>query len=261
MKRIITLTLLCFYAAMAFAQPNLTATANEIVKEGKQLYQLELAAWYGTDFFLAGFSGDRNNVGGYFSYPDGGKTICVFFNKGNAPQILGTVTYGNNFEKPSVDSKTRAMTALEKQYFLLRASAIHTLDKDTFFVKYNNCILTTIPFIDKGVKKVYVLTTTDLGGLIIFGNDYLMTFNEQNKLISKKRFHKGVFTVNYINNNETTNSHVHNLSAGSYMTATDVCTLLLHSQYTKWKTYKVTSDLYQSVWDCAKQSLTISPKK
>lgn len=261
MKRIFTLTVLCFHVVMAWSQPNMTATANEITKEGRQLYQLELAAWYGTDFFLAGYSGDRNMVGGYFSYPDAGKTICVFFNKGNTPQILGTISYGSNFEKPNVDSKTRAMTALEKQYFLLRATAIHTLDKDTFFVKYKNCIFTTIPLIEKGIKKVYVLTTTDLGGLIIFGNDYLMTFNEQNKLLSKKRFHNGVFTFNYINNNETTNSHVHNTAAGSYITATDVCTLLLHSQFTKWKTYKVTSDLYQSVWDCGKQTLSIIRKK
>ncbi|NCX94968.1 MAG: hypothetical protein EBX41_00915 [Chitinophagia bacterium] len=244
-------------------QTDLKAKAKQITEDGKTLYYLELAAWYGTDFFLAGYKGDRNQVGGYLSYPDKDNIVCIFFDKGAVPQVLGTITYlPSNMDHPKAVHVTRRFTPIELQYYQLRAATLKAVAKDRFFVAYNNCNLTPVPIIRNNTKKVYVFTTSDLGGLIIFGNDYELTFNAANEITEKKIIHKSIFTHNYINNATAESNHKHTTTdGGDFMTPSDVCVLMLNQAFTKWNKYVVTSANYRSEWNCKTNQLTLTPLK
>jgi len=51
--------------------------------------------------------------------------------------------------------------------------------------------------------------------------------------------------------------HSHLPETGEFITATDVCTLMLYSQYTHWSQHYVLSKKYVSIWDCDKESLVV----
>ena len=69
MKRkllIISTLLLCF--TNLYAKKDLAEIAAEIVTEGKTLYRIDMASWYGTDALKENYKGDMDSLGGYFSY-------------------------------------------------------------------------------------------------------------------------------------------------------------------------------------------------
>ena len=55
--------------------------------------------------------------------------------------------------------------------------------------------------------------------------------------------------------------HSHLPSTGEYITATDICTLMLYEKYPGWKQYYVISPSYVSIWSCEKDELVILTKK
>jgi hypothetical protein len=75
-----------------FGQKNPTEEAQPIVAEGKLLYRLEMASWYGTDLFLENYK-KRENIGGYFSYSDNDISNCIFFSKSDNPKVIGTISF------------------------------------------------------------------------------------------------------------------------------------------------------------------------
>jgi len=51
--------------------------------------------------------------------------------------------------------------------------------------------------------------------------------------------------------------HSHLPETGDFITATDICTLMLYEKFTTWKTHYVISKNYVSIWDCKKDDLVI----
>ena len=82
MKKHITTILFAFaITTFSFGQKNV----DKILEEGKLLYQLEKASWFGTDVFLEKFSHKVNDIGGYLSYlNEDNKVINIFFNPDSA---------------------------------------------------------------------------------------------------------------------------------------------------------------------------------
>jgi hypothetical protein len=53
--------------------------------------------------------------------------------------------------------------------------------------------------------------------------------------------------------------HNHLPETGEYITATDICTLMLYSKFAKWKTHNVVSKKYLNMWNCETNTLTVIP--
>ena len=104
---IICASLLCWF--ISFAQIDRMHIADSISKEGERLYKSETTSWYGTDVFLEKFKSETDNIGGYFSYDDKGNYTCLFFSKGDSPQVLGTISFGNSFDsiRATIDDTKR----------------------------------------------------------------------------------------------------------------------------------------------------------
>jgi hypothetical protein len=55
--------------------------------------------------------------------------------------------------------------------------------------------------------------------------------------------------------------HNHLPETGDFITATDICTLMLYEKLAKWKTYNVVSEKYLNTWNCETDQLTVMTKK
>lgn len=260
MIKILTL-LLTLFSLSAHGQKNPTDEAQPIVAEGKLLYKSEMASWYGTDLFLENYK-NRENIGGYFSYTDNDIAKCVFFSKTENPIIIGTISFDStyNAKTAKIDLTERDFTQTESNLYQIRKIALNelTTNVDGLFKFYQNTNPNFIPLINGQEKKVYVLTGPKKSGVVIFGNDYMLTFDKNNKLITKKQLHKNIIPIEY--GKEIVGAmHSHLPETGDFITATDICTLMLYEKFAKWKTHNVVSKKYLNIWNCETDRLTVIP--
>lgn len=250
---------------LVFAQLSLDDIADSITIEGKRLYASERTSWDGTDLFLQKFR-DRDKLGGYFSYTDKDTFRCVFYSRDESPMVIGSVAFDTSraTEHAHVNLLPRPFSPMEQAYYHLRSTALEIIRSDTFFKKYTNTDLNLIPLIGDGERRVVVLTGPKQEGVMIFGNDYELRFDEQDRLIAKRRLHQNILVANFGKQDTVKivgGVHTHNADTGPFITATDICTLMLYEKYAKWQTYTVLSDNYVSCWDCSKDQMVILTMK
>jgi len=250
-----------------FGQSNPTEEAQPIVAEGKLLYKSEMASWYGTDLFLENYK-DKNNIGGYFSYIDNEIAKCIFYSNSDKPNVIGTISFDStyNIQTANVNLTERDFTKNESDLYEIRKLALTEINSDTLFKTYTNTNLNLIPLINGKDKKVYVLTGTQKHGVVIFGNDYLLTFDDKNTLLLKKQLHKNIIPVYYGKTDEEGNRsiggvHTHLPETGEFITATDICTLMLYQKFAKWEQHIVVSEKYMNIWNCKTDQLVVLPKE
>ncbi len=261
MKAIIIFLLLIFACSTLFAQEkDLNKIADSIYNEGMRLYKSEWASWHGTDVFREKCTSLQNRSTGYLSYDNGSGLINIFFSEGTDPKVLSTISFEYDLDAKNykLDTVSRSFNAIESNLYAIRQTALKEMAKDTFFRHYDNTNLNLIPIINNNIKKVYILTGPSVNGVVIFGNDYLINFDNDNNIINKKRLHKNLIPV-YTDKDTTgtTTFHTHLAETGDFMTSTDVCTLLLYEKFTKWSQHYVGSPDYFSIWDCKKDKLVI----
>ncbi|GAB6119812.1 hypothetical protein [Dysgonomonas termitidis] len=258
MKKLIV-PILLFLSLNSFSQLDLAKVAIDITIEGKYLYQLEKTAWNGTDIFSKSYK-EPHRIGGYFSFMDGNKPKCLVFSKGNNPKVLGVVSFGDIsiVETATIDFKERDFKASEKELYTIRTKAFEEVQRDTLFKAYNNTSLNLIPTNKGGEKIVYALTAPKLTGTVLFGNDYLMAFDNDNNMIEKEKLHRNLIPIKFDEDEDAVASvHSHATGTDEFITATDICTLMLYAKFAGWKQHIVMSQNYISIWDCENESLVI----
>ncbi|MBA4198346.1 MAG: hypothetical protein C0459_12410 [Chitinophaga sp.] len=245
----------------ANSQEDLRKISDSIYAEGLRLYKSEMASWYGTDIFLAKYS-NRQNVGGYFSYSDGNFAKCIFFSKETYPKVIGTISFDSSYKIANafLDLNERAFSTYEKDLYSIRSATLKIISRDTLLKQYENTSLNIIPLIVNDERKVYILTGTNENGVVIFGNDYLLSFDQSNNFIAKKRLHANIISIHVGNvkgDSTVGTMHSHLPQTGDFITATDICTLMLYEKFTAWNQHYVISKKYISIWDCKKNILAI----
>lgn len=249
MKNIITVLFILF--AVSFQAQNLEKLSKEINEEGIALYRSEMASWYGTDVFKANYE-QMENVGGYFSYIDDSVPKCIFFSKES--KVIGTIAFPTNYnpQNAKLDLKERNFTPTEAEYFTIRQNALARIKTDTIFKSYKNTNFNIVPLIKKNVKKVYVLTGPSVDNVVIFGNDYLITFNNKNEVKNVEKLHNSMIAQN-INDEKIGKTisgvHSHVIENWQTITATDICTLMLYQNLTDWGSYITISKKFTSIWN------------
>jgi len=268
MKPSFLITLSLFCCVSVFGQRNLGKKTLPIVEEGKMLYRSEMASWHGTDVFIAEYK-TPEKIEGYFSYVDGQQTKCIFFAQNPDPVVIGTITFEGNIspDEAILDLSERPLTETEESLRVIRQRALEQLNSDTLYKFYENTNPNLIPLINGKERKVYVLTGPSVGGVVIFGNDYLLTFDKKNRLKSQRALHKNIIPIEYgvgenteksgSTSEPTVTMHTHLEETGDFITATDICTLMMYSQYANWKQHYVYTPKYLNIWDCKTQSLTV----
>jgi hypothetical protein len=259
MKFKLSLFVSLLFSVVSFSQqPEQEA---EIVKEGITLYKSEMASWYGSDLFAAKVADTRANAGGYFSYTDGARTKCIFFSKDEPLRVLAAFSFDSTFSTSTavIEAQERKFTEKESELYTIRSSALSIIRTDTLFKSYRNATLNLVPIADEGGKRVYVLTGPQNNGVVLFGNDYLITFDQQNNIAAKSKLHKGLIPIEYGSKDGATvfgSMHTHLPGYSPHITATDICTLMLYEKFAKWKQHYVMSNRFVSIWNCDTDKLT-----
>ncbi|MFV0419011.1 MAG: hypothetical protein ACK5KT_09815 [Dysgonomonas sp.] len=263
MKKITFILFLLFSVSVYSQNTELDKIAQDITEEGKLLYRLELAAWYGMDIFKDNFK-ENNRIGGYFSYLDSNTPKCLIFSNEQNPRVIGVVSFGDIklIETATIDFKKRDFKVNEKELYTIRAKALIEIQQDTLFKNYTNTNLNLIPLIYKDARKVYVLTGPKNVGVVLFGNDYLMSFDKQHNLTEKKELHKNLIPIEFDEDKDTSLTiHYHSSASDDFITPTDICTLMLYAKFAGWKKHIVVSQNYASIWDCENETLQIMTKE
>lgn len=249
MKQILTVfAVLCTFTAKA---QNPEKISREINEEGIALYHSEMTSWNGTDIFIENYK-NRENIGGYFSYLDDGVPKCIFFSK--SQKVIGTISFPANYNPnhAKLDLNERDFTPQETEYFTIRQNALKRIQNDTIFKVYKDTSLNIVPLIRNKIKKVYVLTGTSAGNTVIFGNDYLITFDRKDQVKNVEKLHNSII-VQKINDDKTGRTvsgiHSHVIENWQTMTPTDICTLMLHQKFTGWESYTTVSKKFVSIWN------------
>lgn len=267
MKKLIILAFLTALFNRTLSQEiNLGKIADSIESEGKMLYRSEFASWYGTDVFSDKCKVQLQNAGGYISYDTESGINNIFFSNDSKPVVLATISFGkdsdpNNYK---LDTVVRQLSDKENDLYTIRQKALADINRDTLFKVYKNTSLNLIPVVRNNAKRVYVITGPQINGVVLFGNDYLFEFDSNNNIASTKKLHKGLISIE--NKKDTTQSieasiHSHLPEYSQFITATDICTIMLYEKIAKWKFHIVVSKNYVSSWNCNSNRLVILTKE
>lgn len=237
---------------------------KKVIEEGKKLYLLEMASWKATDIFLEKIKTETKKQTGYFSYAFEGRQRCVFYSDRQEPRIVATFSFDTSFtiETTEIDTLERDMTPLEMTLYILRKQTMKEVSKDTLFELYKYTSLNLIPIVEGDERKVFILTASKSGGMIIFGNDYLLKFDDKNKVTGKQKLHKNILQMNYLMDGKNmTTGHTHLPETGDYITATDVCTLMLYGKHTGWLNHMIMGKKYITLWSFVSNDAVVTRKK
>ncbi len=242
---------------IASAQIDVNQLKNDVVREGKLLYQSERASWLGTDLFMEKTT-DKSNIGGYFSYTENNRPTCIFFSKDENPKAIGKIKFDIDFnlQKADINLSTQNLSELEKDYVAIIKAAKQRIQTDTIFKFYQNTNFNLVPLIDGNNKKLYILTASTLNNELVIGNDYLINFNQKNQVTSTEKLHKSLLKFTY-GDGSIGPAHNHLNGFCEIMTPTDICTTMLYQHLTNWETHYVVTKNYVSIWDCKKNELVV----
>lgn len=253
----ILLSLLSFVTTFVAAQSD-----KDVVSEGRKLYKTEMASWHGTAMFMGKFPKKQATSGGYFSYVDGNYATCLFFSNDSIPKSVVTMSFDTTFndQRAKVDTIQRLLTEKEISLLTIRQEAWDRIQSDSTFQFYNGLIPNVVPVADARGKRVYVFTAPSMDSIVVFGNDYLLTFDTHNTIQEIRRIHKNVTPIEYGKKRNgdlvTSTTHMHFPETGEMLTPTDICTIMLYEKTAGWLEHIAISRSAVSIWNCQKDKLT-----
>jgi hypothetical protein len=257
-----------FWAVFTMTTFSFGQKTDKILEEGKLLYRLERASWYGTDVFLEKCAHKIDIAGGYLSYlNENNQVVNIFFEKDNPFRILVRFEFGNMpQENPAkIDTINQLATQQEMDLITIRKDAIRQVSEnnDDFFTFYENTSLNFIPLVRNGKKQVFILTGSQVSNVVNIGNDYLLIYNKKNKLTKKEKLHNTLlrFQGKSGDPENPINSTYHSHVLSDIITSTDICTLLLYKDLVEWKQHYVISKKYVSIFDLEKEELVVLARK
>jgi hypothetical protein len=257
---VLIIVIVSFYNNVSAEKPD----TEKILKEGKMLYRLEKAAWFGTDYFRAYFKDKEDSIGGYLSYIDKNENVVnLFFSRYDSSQVLARFYFDSipqKFPQKTDVFYTRAFTN-ELALIKIRQDVLRRIrmDKDDFYHIYPNSSLNLIPIINEDEQKVYILTGPNNADSVLIGNDYLVFYDEDLEFSKQVKLHNSIISLQSKSTDKTKAIEitVHSHVLDDFITATDICTLLLYKDFVEWNTHYVISKNYVSLFNLKNESLMI----
>lgn len=264
MKNFIFITMLLLSTLLSAKTPD----TKKVLEEGKLLYRLEKANWYGSDFLMSQYPDKMDIIGGYVSYvSERNQITTTYYNRKNRDKIEIRLIFDSLPKQNPVfiDSLHPSANSLEKELIYLRQDAINriTANTDQFFSFYKDCSFNIIPLITPKERKTIILTGTSKKNVLILGNDYKLTYNQKNKFSKKEKIHMSLIQLPLKSESDTAKilSTVHSHVLDDIISSTDICTMLLYKDYIDWDTHYVIGKNWVSIFDLRKESLFILSRK
>lgn len=208
--------------------------ADSILAEGLRLYGYEKVAWMTSDSANTHCK-NLDDMGGYVVYEEGDvftsiytdkkEENVVFCGKGKLDAFKRELQWSNevrplsNVEKEALNAKIKCIQKLSESY----GDSIYNMPS----AKGN----LNIDIIKRTEGyRLYILQGTILHGIIPYGNDYIVDYDNDFNITSFKRCHKGFLALPVESGKKVESSMHSHTPDNPYMSVTDVCTSLLYGR-------------------------------
>ena len=291
MKRMIVLFCPVIMALPGFSQKPSAKTIQEIKDEANALYALESANTTSLDLFYDNeFKADA--IKGFFSYKDKDSIRTIFYAQIDTTDpkfkqqpdsvkklykeevdyyaVARSFSYGRSLNKKNavLSDVSRKMTDEEKLLMRARLAIFKEFDADTAkYKRYLNTSISMLPIDYKKYLKIYLITLPNRPGVVIFGNDYCFEYDKKTLTLTKKeKLHQVYYNVSAGYNGKKNDPlkytfHTHKAGDSPFITATDVCLLMLYKGGVEWEQHWVYSDKWVSTYTLYNGNLQITDKK
>ncbi|TGE28377.1 hypothetical protein [Hymenobacter metallicola] len=272
MRNIFGFVLILCLPQLAWAQAQaggLRAIEQRILQEGLALYQSERSAWVATDLLMAQ-KPDLTGMVGYVSYADGDSMRTVFFQQAaeTAPLLARYIfSFPHHTIEPGTGRqlRPRPASATEQKFFTVRRRVLEELQENkvsgTAYAFPENTHPNVAILEEAGEIRAYVFTGPQEGGVLPIGNDVLMKIGRNLQVQSTERLHSTYVPMKLPPDQQvSTGMHTH-LSAHPYITATDICSLLLYQETFPVPRHMVVGREYVSLFDASTRDILILTKK
>jgi hypothetical protein len=240
-------------------------TAREILTESLYLYQLEKASWLASDLMVSKYP--KAKIEGYVSYRDNNHYTAIFYASADQNYtIVKSFRFDSTFNKTTVviSENERPATDREKKLIELRTkAALEILAPPQLFEMYDKISLNIeVLEMPDGSYKVYGLSGTTEPGYVPLGNDFMIEYSKDLQIGPREKLHNSFFPLDM--NGKTlkdmkkfTPMHTHVDKFSPYITATDICQVLLYSDLYDYRYELVISDKYLSIFFIKEKQLKI----
>lgn len=241
---------------------------DAILAEGLLLYASERSSWVATDLMMASIA-DRSELGGYLSYLRGDSVCTIFWPKQSAGTAGSPLLASYAFLAKDVRVETSScrrmisFSSYEATLFAIRQKALAEIKSPNsdYIVPPKSAL--NLAFVNNAQNiNLYVLTGPQEGGVIPIGNDRLLVFTPDGKLKSSERLHNSYLLMRATDSKEPVVSLLHtHLEAHPYITASDICAVLLYHEAIPAQQCLVMSKNYVSIFNIDKRQLIILTRK
>lgn len=271
MHRTIILLMIALSGAVILpAQDISTVPKEQIISTGRKLYCFEKAYMIANEVMLRQYPGKYYRIGGSVTYRIQDSVRTIFWLKKDSTSIDLTVTFDSFPDTLNYIADPKKRTASEEELRLINlhqeTRQLMNKNKGRFFSFYNYTSNHLVLFPGETEDQVYILTLSNDKEDLIFGNDYLLIFAKNGKLKSKTKIHEHGYSINLQQDIPKDSSaietfHEHNGKTPLYITATDICTLLIYRDKINWDKHTVLSPDFACTWNIEKQELQVLTRK
>ncbi len=244
MKLILILFLLSFLNIFSEEKKEIIIDIDSVYQEGVLIYRCAKSSWLGNEILIKKLQENDlvKDLGGYLSYPQGDTTHFIFYNKEN--KIVAETFFDSTFKAylEHISFEQREFNETEEYYNKIKKATLEFQKQDSSIKYYENTGMNVVPIIFKNKIKVYMLTAPSSFGQVIYGNDYVLEFD--NNLQNPKLFdiHKTIIPIPYAKDTISTQSyHTHTEEMGHLPSPTDIAITFLYGEIAGWTQHLIYS--------------------
>ena len=268
MRKLLLLPLILLTAFPLHAQDklplpeNIDAALDSILQEGYTLYLYEKIAWVSTDEFIERIenkSGVRQIV-----FPSSENELSALFFRESDSTAVFSFKMDLEARAVTMEAEPRPLTDLEKGAIQLKTILREKIEDSDIPISNNpdaagDLNLEILPL--DGLIRLYLLQGTTLNGLIPFGNDITVDFDEDLNLVTWRREHNTFIPAKFEPDEEIGMFFHTHVPDKPFISPTDICTFLLygHDLY-GMNTFSVLSTAFDRVFTFNAEEFTISVK-
>lgn len=229
-----TLAIISLFVTTLSLGQDLEQLATNILTEGIELYRSERASWISTDSIP---DQDRPLIGGYFTYPNGVYLHSIYVDtaENNAVYKFTFEPIGNMDIELVRTEKNIELSIEEKLILEIRKNALATGSYWYQSFGYSRIVNpNVIIHKTKPEFEVYIIPGTFEDGLLPIGGDIYLTYKLDGKFRDMEPIHNNLIPMETSTNGDVAymaHEHKGKRLAKEYITATDICTLLLYRDY------------------------------
>ena len=268
MKKILSLPLIILTALHLQAQnklplpENIDASLDSILQEGYTLYLYEKIAWVSVDEFINRVE-DKSAVR-QIVFPSAENELSALFFRESDSTAVFLFKMDVEAREATIEAEPRPLTDTEKGAIRLKTLLLEKIEDSDIQISSNpeaagDLNLEILPM--DGLIRLYLLQGTSLNGMIPFGNDITVDFDEDLNLIKWRKEHN-TFIPAKLDPDEEIGEFFHtHVPDKPFISPTDICTFLLygHDLY-GMNSFSVISTAFDCIFTFNAEDFTISVK-